>query len=140
MPTQTNTTDAELVQSAMRARQNAYAPYSNYQVGAAILTSGGNIVTGCNVENASYGLCNCAERTAIFRAVAQEGPQMRVHVCAVATDDGGSPCGACRQVLAEFMPKGDAPMRVLLVDKNGHVTWDTTLNELLPRAFTLRPD
>ncbi len=130
----------ELIQAALLARQNAYAPYSNYQVGAAILTSCGNIVTGCNVENASYGLCNCAERTAIFRSVAQEGPHVRVHACAVATDDGGSPCGACRQVLAEFMPIGDAPMRVLLVDKNGQVTWDATLTELLPRAFTLRAD
>lgn len=127
-----------LIDAALAARQNAYAPYSNYQVGAAILTQTGNIVSGCNVENASYGLCNCAERNAIFRAVAQEGNQMRVMACVVATDDGGTPCGACRQVLAEFAPGGNVPLCVLLVDKTGQIVHDTTLAELLPMAFTLR--
>lgn len=129
---------AQLIEAALAARQNAYVPYSHYQVGAAILTQTGNIVSGCNVENASYGLCNCAERTAIFRAVAEEGNQMRVQACAVATDDGGTPCGACRQVLAEFAPEGNVPLRVFLVDKTGQIVREITLAELLPMAFTLR--
>ena len=133
-----NSADTDLIKAALAARLNAYAPYSNYQVGAAILTETGKIVSGCNVENASYGLCNCAERTAIFGAVADEGPGMRVRACAVATDDGGTPCGPCRQVLAEFAPDNDEPLRVLLVDKTGRVACETTLAELLPMAFTLR--
>ena len=133
-------TDTDLINAALAARKNAYAPYSHYHVGAAILTEAGTIVRGCNVENASYGLCNCAERTAIFAAVAQEGADMRVRACAVATDDGGTPCGPCRQVLAEFAPNGNAPLRVLLVDKNGTVACETTLAELLPMPFTLRQE
>ena len=130
------TTDTELAALAVAARTNAYAPYSKYPVGAAIVTGSGAIFTGVNVENASYGLCNCAERTAIFTAAAT-GERV-ITAVAVATDDGGSPCGACRQVLSEFAPRDGSPLRVLLVNKNGEVVKETTLAELLPMAFNLQ--
>jgi cytidine deaminase len=118
----------ELIAAACAVRANAYAPYSHYKVGAAILLPDGRITTGVNVENASYGLSNCAERTAIFKAVS-EGVQ-KVLAVAVCTENGGSPCGACRQVLVEFA--GDIP--VLLSDAEG-TTVETTLYALLPRHF-----
>lgn len=118
----------QLVKAAMHARKAAYAPYSHYQVGAALLTASGRVVTGCNVENASYGLSNCAERTAVFKMVS-EGEQ-EITAVAIATDNGGSPCGACRQVLVEFA--GDVP--VLLVDSQGQVK-EYTLYGLLPAHF-----
>lgn len=126
----------ELALAAVAARANAYAPYSKYQVGAAIRTGSGATFTGVNVENASYGLCNCAERTAIFTAAAT-GERVVTHV-AVATEDGGTPCGACRQVLAEFSPRDGLPLVVLLVDKGGAIVRETTLTALLPDAFLLR--
>jgi cytidine deaminase len=125
-----------LVAAALAARKQAYAPYSKYQVGAAILTESGRITPGCNVENASYGLCNCAERTAIFTAAC--AGERTVVAVAVATEDGGTPCGACRQVLAEFSPRDDTPLVVLLLDRGGTVVTETTLSELLPMAFILR--
>lgn len=125
-----------LIGTALAARQNAYAPYSKYQVGAAILTESGRITPGCNVENASYGLCNCAERTAIFTAAC--AGERTVFAVAVATEDGGTPCGACRQVLAEFSPRDSTPLVVLLLDKDGTVVIETTLAALLPMAFVLR--
>jgi cytidine deaminase len=125
-----------LIAAALSARKQAYAPYSRYQVGAAILTESGRITPGCNVENASYGLCNCAERTAIFTAAC--AGERTVVAVAVATEDGGTPCGACRQVLAEFSPRDDTPLVVLLLDRDGNVVTETTLSELLPMAFTLR--
>jgi cytidine deaminase len=125
-----------LIAAALSARKQAYAPYSRYQVGAAILTESGRITPGCNVENASYGLCNCAERTAIFTAAC--AGERTVVAVAVATEDGGTPCGACRQVLAEFSPRDDTPLVVLLLDRDGKVVTETTLSELLPMAFTLR--
>ncbi|MCX7970765.1 MAG: cytidine deaminase [Negativicutes bacterium] len=94
--------DRELLDRALEARRNAYAPYSRFQVGAALLTKSGKVYLGCNVENASYGLCNCAERTAIFSAVA-DGEREFVRLAVVA--DGPkpvAPCGACRQVISEF--------------------------------------
>lgn len=129
---------AELIRVALASRQNAYAPYSNYKVGAAVQMGDGRIVGGCNVENASYGLCNCAERTAVFRAIAEGAPPV-VTAVAVATEDGGSPCGACRQVLAEFAPPDEAPVPVLLLDRDGNIVRETTLQELLPLAFNLKP-
>src|SRR5512140_1965394 len=95
-----------LIEAARSMLDRAYAPYSKFHVGAAILTETGNIYTGCNVENASYGLTNCAERTAIFSAVAAEGPTMRLRAVAAlnAQDAVCSPCGACRQVIFEFGP------------------------------------
>lgn len=125
-----------LIAAALSARQRAYAPYSKYPVGAAVLTESGQITPGCNVENASYGLGNCGERTAIFTAVC--AGERTVVAVAVATEDGGTPCGACRQVLAEFSPRDDTPLVVLLLDLNGAVVTETTLSELLPMAFILR--
>lgn len=118
----------ELIQAAIEVRQRAYAPYSNYLVGAAILVDDGRIFTGVNVENAAYGLTICAERTAVFKAVS-EGCQ-KIHAVVVATENAGSPCGACRQVLAEFA--GDVP--VWLVDDSGNGR-ETTLYTLLPDHF-----
>ena len=118
----------DLVQAACEIRPRAYAPYSNYQVGAAILAENGQVYTGINVENSSYGLCNCAERTAVFKMVT-DGCQKLLAV-AVCTENGGSPCGACRQVLTEFA--GDVP--VMLSDVQGN-TRETTLYTLLPDHF-----
>lgn len=117
-----------LIEAACRARAEAYAPYSSYRVGAAILTDDGRIYTGVNVENASYGLSMCAERTAVFKMVSEGG--RRIVGAAVCTENGGSPCGACRQVLAEFA--GDAP--VWLADTAGNVR-RTTVHALLPDHF-----
>jgi cytidine deaminase len=119
---------AELIEAACAVRANAYAPYSNYQVGAAILLEDGRIVTGVNIENAMFGLGICAERTAVFKAVS-EGAQ-EILAVAVCTINGGSPCGACRQVLVEFA--GDIP--VLISDAKGAVR-ETTLLTLLPDHF-----
>ena len=119
---------AALIQAALTVRAMAYAPYSNYPVGAALLMADGRIVTGVNVENASYGLSMCAERTAVFKAVSDG--QQKILAVAVATDNAGSPCGACRQVLTEFA--GDVP--VYLVDAAGNGR-DTTLYALLPDHF-----
>jgi cytidine deaminase len=132
----------QLCDAALGARKNAYAPYSKYHVGAAVLTPDGQIFVGCNVENASYGLTNCAERTAIFTAVCAGGREFVA--VAIATDDGGSPCGACRQVLAEFAPKSDngdgdrTPMQVFLLNASGNVMRETTLAALLPDAFVIK--
>lgn len=117
-----------LIQAAIAARHNAYAPYSNYNVGAAILMADGRIFTGVNIENASYGLTICAERTAVFKAVSEGFRD--IQAVAVATENAGSPCGACRQVLAEFAR--DVP--VWLVDATGHGR-ETTLYTLLPDHF-----
>jgi cytidine deaminase len=120
--------DQELIQTAQTARRNAYAPYSKYQVGAALLTQSGQVFTGCNVENAVYPLVTCAERTAVVKAIS-EGQREFVAI-AVATRNGGSPCGACRQVLREFAPH----IRILLVDEAGRVR-EFTLDQLLPESF-----
>ncbi|HEX6386506.1 MAG TPA: cytidine deaminase [Anaerolineae bacterium] len=117
-----------LIMAACQARRFAYAPYSNYRVGAAILTEDGHIFTGCNVENAAYGSSMCAERTAVFKAIS-EGAK-RITAIAVCTENGGSPCGSCRQVLVEFA--GDVP--VWLSDAEGNVR-ETTLHALLPDHF-----
>jgi cytidine deaminase len=119
---------ADLVEAACAIRAFAYAPYSNYRVGAAILLTDGRIITGVNVENASYGLSNCAERTAIYKAVT-DGYQ-ELEAIAICTENGGSPCGACRQVLVEFA--GD--ILVLLSDASGEVR-EKTLYTLLPDHF-----
>jgi cytidine deaminase len=118
-----------LVKAACEARERAYAPYSDYHVGAAILTEGGQIFTGVNVENASYGLSICAERAAVFTAVTSGS--LRLLAAAVCTDNGGSPCGACRQVLSEF----GADIPIWLVDKGGNVR-GTKLHDLLPDFFS----
>jgi homotetrameric cytidine deaminase len=126
----------ELRKIAVEMRQRAYAPYSKYHVGAAVQFADGRIVGGCNIENASYGLSCCAERTAVFRGIA-EGAPAEIRAVAVATEEGGSPCGACRQVLVEFAPKDGTAVPVLLLDRDGIIVRETTLTELLPFAFTL---
>jgi cytidine deaminase len=123
---------AHLSNLSLAARNHAYAPYSNFNVGAAVLTASGDIYAGCNVENASYGLTICAERAAVCAAVAA-GHKSIVAV-AVATAGGHSPCGACRQVLSEF---GSA-MEVLLVDADQPQRMRrTSLDRLLPEQFSL---
>ncbi len=119
-----------LIDLANTARRRAYAPYSNYPVGAALRTRSGRIFTGVNVENAAYPQTMCAERVAIFKAVS-EG-EKDFEVITVATDNGGSPCGSCRQVMAEF----GLDTIVLLADRNGKLVKETTVRELLPEAFT----
>jgi cytidine deaminase len=121
----------DLIAAALAARTLAYAPYSNFQVGAAILTAEGEIITGCNVENASYGLTICAERVAAANAVA--AGRRRFAALAVATPGSASPCGACRQVLAEF---GDRLPILLINADNPGAMIETELQTLLPLAFT----
>jgi cytidine deaminase len=120
-----------LRQAARNVRQRAHAPYSKFQVGAAILTASGEIFAGCNVENASYGLTICAERVAVGSAVA--AGHKEIVAVAVATSGGHSPCGACRQVLSEFGPA----MEVILIDVDDSTrTRTTTLTALLPEQFS----
>jgi cytidine deaminase len=119
-----------LWQCARDMRDRAHAPYSRYRVGAAVLTEDGSVIGGCNVESASYGLTCCAERVALFRAIA-EGHR-RFTALAVATEDGSAPCGACRQVIHELC--GEIP--VFILDAQGHCR-ETTSTELLPDAFGL---
>jgi cytidine deaminase len=119
-----------LIQTALEARKWAYAPYSNYAVGAALLTTSGRIYDGVNVENAVYPTTICAERVAVFKAVS-EG-ERDFQAIAVVTENGGSPCGSCRQVLAEF----GLGIKVIITDSAGNLVEELTLQELLPRAFT----
>ena len=120
----------ELVRLANEVRRNAYVPYSNYRVGAALRAKSGTVYTGVNVENAVFPMTNCAERTAVFKAVS-EG-EREFDVIAVATDNGGSPCGACRQVLSEF----GQDILVIMADGSGRIVRELTVRELLPEAFT----
>jgi cytidine deaminase len=119
-----------LIQTAIEARKWAYVPYSHYPVGAALLTSSGKIYDGVNVENAAYPTTICAERVAVFKAVS-EGERV-FEAIAVVTDNGGTPCGSCRQVLAEF----GLSTVVFIADKDGIVCLEKTVAELLPGAFT----
>ena len=121
-----------LIAAACAVRERAYAKYSNFLVGAALLAESGEIVTGCNVENASYGLTICAERNAVFAAVAQGLTRFRA--LALATVGGATPCGACRQVLAEFCD--DLPIWIVDVNQPDRVV-ESSLNQLLPDRFTL---
>ncbi|QFF99474.1 cytidine deaminase [Psychrobacillus glaciei] len=122
----------KLMEASKTAREKAYVPYSKFPVGAALLTKDGEVIHGCNIENASFGLTNCAERTAVFKAVS-EGKNSFAAIAVVADTEGPvSPCGACRQVLAEFC---DGNMPVYLTNLNGNVL-ETTVSELLPGAFT----
>lgn len=126
----TNEERQALINLANEARRRAYVPYSNYPVGAALRTKTGRIYTGVNVENAAYPQTMCAERVAIFKAVS-EG-ETEFEVIAVVTNNGGSPCGGCRQVMAEF----GLDTIVLLADGNGNFQKELTVSELLPEAFT----
>lgn len=118
-----------LIAAAIDARQWAYAPYSDYAVGAALLSASGRIYEGVNIENAAYPMTICAERVAVFKAVS-EGERDFLAI-AVATKNGGSPCGACRQVLAEF---GQETL-VIIADDAGSVVDEKTVGDLLPGAF-----
>lgn len=120
----------KLERAARAAAGQAYAPYSNFRVGAAILTGDGRVFSGCNVENASYGLCNCAERTALFSAVAAGQRRVRCVVVYTPTKTATMPCGACRQVINEFGPEA----RLISVC-DGRERIETTLAALLPGAF-----
>lgn len=119
-----------LEKAARRAARNAYSPYSEFAVGAAVLTASGKIYAGSNVENASFGLCNCAERTAIFSAVAAGERKIRCVVVYTPTRTATAPCGACRQVIHEFGPEADV---ISVCDGKDRI--ETTLAALLPGAF-----
>lgn len=120
---------AKLVATARQARKWAYAPYSNYPVGAAVLTASGKVYDGVNIENAAYPVTICAERVAIFKAVS-EG-EREFEAIAVVTKNAGSPCGSCRQVMAEF----GKDTLVILADAEGKIAHQARLSELLPDAF-----
>lgn len=122
--------EKKLIQSAIDIRARAYAPYSDYPVGAALLVESGKIFTGVNVENAAYPVTMCAERVAVFKAVS--AGEKKFKMIAVVTDNGGSPCGSCRQVLAEF----GLDTVVLIADHEGNLMNRTTVSDLLPDAFT----
>jgi len=119
----------DLLQLAMMARDHAYAPYSTFEVGAALLTKSGEVFSGCNVENASYRLTLCAERVAIAKAVS-EGIT-RFSALAISSHGAAFPCGACRQFINEFNPN----LPIIIGDDSGHLIQETTLDTLLPNAF-----
>ncbi|MBJ3793405.1 cytidine deaminase, partial [Bacillus sp. OA1] len=121
------------IEEANKMLSKAYIPYSKFPVGAALVTKEGKIYTGCNIENASYGLCNCAERTAIFKAVSEGERDFSYLVITGETDGPISPCGACRQVIAEFC---DPKMPVLLTNVKGDEK-EVTVEQLLPGAFSI---
>lgn len=119
----------KLIEAAIQTRKNAYARYSNYQVGAALLSTDGQVFTGANVENAVYPLTICAERTAVVSAVSKG--QREFEAIAVVTRDGSTPCGSCRQVLAEFGQE----ILVIIADTEGKAHQELTVRQLLPSAF-----
>ena len=125
----TNEEKQALIQAARNARELAYAPYSDYRVGAALLARSGQVFTGVNVENAAYPTCMCAERVAIYKAIS-EG-QRQFTAIAVVTMNGGSPCGSCRQVMAEF----GLDTVVLIANSEGKLLQESTVAGLLPGAF-----
>jgi cytidine deaminase len=131
-------TRVRLLRSARAVLKNAYAPFSKFRVGAAILTSKGEVFVGCNVENSSYGMTNCAERTAIFSAVAKDGPNLEIYAVAVAAagmDDREvpcTPCGACRQVIYEFGP------RAIIFYQGKKGLKQSLITDLLPEGFRLK--
>lgn len=128
----TKKTEVTLIEKANNMLENAYVPYSSFPVGAALLSKTGEVFTGCNVENSSYGLSMCAERTAIFKAVSEGAREFDKLVITGNTDGPISPCGACRQVISEFCP---VDMPVILTNVKGNIE-ETTVGELLPGAFT----
>lgn len=121
----------KLLEHARHGRDKAYAPYSKFKVGAALLTKDGKIYQGCNVENVSYGLSNCAERTAIFKAISEGDHELEAIAVIADSPTPVPPCGACRQVILEFNPK----MKVILSNLQGDVS-ETTIDQLLPGAFS----
>jgi cytidine deaminase len=129
---ETDLSDEKLLEIAKNATRNSYAPYSNIHVGAAIITEDGKIFTGTNIENSSYGLSICAERVAVFNAVSNGYRKFKKIAIITSEGKGIMPCGACRQVLAEFSEN----MEVITLDKEGNVI-RFKLNDLLPHAFRL---
>jgi cytidine deaminase len=127
-------TRERLLRAARKAMKNAYAPFSKFRVGAAVLTARGDVFVGCNVENSSYGMTNCAERTAIFSAVAEKGPKLEIVAVAVTNAESVpcSPCGACRQVIYEFGPDAVVFYEGKAGPAESHIT------ELLPEGFRLK--
>ena len=122
----------KLIEEAKKARENAYVPYSKFKVGAALLTKDGKVYHGCNIENAAYSMCNCAERTALFSAYAVKDTEFTALAVVADTERPCSPCGACRQVIAELCPKD---MIVYLTNLKGDVQ-EITVEQLLPGAFS----
>ncbi|WP_062104650.1 cytidine deaminase [Bacillus niameyensis] len=122
----------KMIKAAELARENAYTPYSKFPVGSALLTTNGKVYHGCNIENASYGVTNCAERTAMFNAISSGERDFQMLTVIADTDEPVSPCGACRQVIAELCPKD---MVVVLANLSGK-TKIVTVEELLPFAFS----
>nr|WGD89862.1 cytidine deaminase [Bacillus subtilis] len=122
----------ELITEALKARDMAYAPYSKFQVGAALLTKDGKVYRGCNIENAAYSMCNCAERTALFKAVSEGDTEFQMLVVAADTPGPVSPCGACRQVISELCTKD---VIVVLTNLQGQIK-EMTVEDLLPGAFS----
>lgn len=121
-----------LISKALLARKNSYSPYSKFKVGAAVLTEDGKIYTGCNIENASYGATNCAERTAIYKAVSEGYKTIKAIAIVGVENDYTYPCGICRQVIAEFATEGTK----IILGKNEKEYLVRTLDEILPGAFT----
>ena len=119
----------KLLSLALEVRKNAYAPYSNYAVGAALMSSGGEIFTGVNVENAAFAITICAERSAVFNAVSKGERDFKAIV--VVTENGGVSCGACRQALSEFAKDAE----VIIANDQGEIVLETTVSELLPYSF-----
>ncbi|MCI6277396.1 MAG: cytidine deaminase [Clostridium sp.] len=124
-----------LIEKAIEAREAAYTPYSNFKVGAAVLTEDGTIYSGCNIENASYGATNCAERTAIFKAVSEGHKKIKAIAVIGDTKAYTYPCGICRQVMLEFAESGDIPV-IIIKNKEEFIT--KTLDEIIPGSFTKR--
>ncbi|MDY4760996.1 cytidine deaminase [Streptococcus thoraltensis] len=122
----------DLITLAKEASKNAYVPYSHFPIGAAVLTKSGQVFQGCNIENISFGLCNCGERTAIFKAVSEGYRELEAIAVYGTTKEPVSPCGACRQVMVEFF---EPTSKVILISQNGK-TVEMTVEELLPYSFT----
>ena len=122
----------QLIEEAKQAKKMAYVPYSNFQVGAALLTKDGKVYRGCNIENAAYSMTNCAERTALFKALSEGDKEFQAIAVIADTDRPVPPCGACRQVISELC---DQDMKVYLTNLKGDVQ-ELTVKELLPGAFS----
>jgi len=122
----------QLIEEAKKAREKAYVPYSKFEVGAALLTTDGKVYHGCNIENAAYSMCNCAERTALFKAYSEGDRDFQLLAVVADTERPCSPCGACRQVISELCPQD---MKVVLTNLKGDIL-ETTVADLLPGAFT----
>ncbi|WP_044894761.1 cytidine deaminase [Bacillus alveayuensis] len=122
----------QLIEQAKKAREYAYVPYSKFKVGAALLTKEGKVYRGCNIENAAYSMCNCAERTALFKAYSEGDKEYTALAVIADSPRPVPPCGACRQVISELCPP---EMKVILTNLKGDIT-ELTVKELLPGAFS----